>query len=294
MTSDDNLSPSVFEFDFDRSTAQAWDRFADRLAEVVSVMDDGARLSIGPLATDGRARTPYLSFACHADGRVVLTASEAPDAHLMEGNQEEAGALAHAAVDALRDVYGVSHPAFLAPDHLADILTPAPVEEPPRSSPFGEEDLTAVLPASRAELDALLEAELTQLLGHEPVRDDDGDFALRVGSTMVFIRPSNDAQEVLVFSALVHDVEGRSRAMEVLSDLNTDARWVRFLLVRDRVFVSLSLFAHPFVPAHLHQALGIVSVIGDHLDDELAAKLRGRTTFADEGPGAAGPPTEGN
>ena len=76
---------------------------------------------------------------------------------------------------------------------------------------------------------------------------------------MVFVRATTDAQEVLVFSAVVHDVEGRSRAMEVLSDLNTEARFVRFMLIRDRVFVSLSIFAQPLVPAHLHQALRTVS-----------------------------------
>ena len=69
--------------------------------------------------------------------------------------------------------------------------------------------------------------------------------------------------------------------MEVLSDLNSDARYVRFMLIRDRVFVSLSVFARPFVPAHLHQAVKIVSVIADRIDGELAAKLRGRTTFAE-------------
>ena len=131
-----------------------------------------------------------------------------------------------------------------------------------------------------ADLDAAVAAQLTALLGHEPLRDDDGDLALRVGTSMVFLRPSRDAQEVLVFAPLVHDIEGRSRAMEVISDLNTEARFVRFMLIRDRVFVSLSIFAQPFVPAHLHQALRAVSVVSDEIDEHLASKLRGRTTFA--------------
>ena len=100
---------------------------------------------------------------------------------------------------------------------------------------------------------------------------------------MVFVRATSDAQEVLVFSAVVHDVDGRSRAMEVLSDLNTEARFVRFMLIRDRVFVSLSIFGQPFVPAHLHQALRAVSVVSDEIDEHLASKLRGRTTFAGDG-----------
>jgi hypothetical protein len=98
----------------------------------------------------------------------------------------------------------------------------------------------------------------------------------------VFVRCTPDAQEVIVFSPLVHELEGRSRAMEVLSDLNTQARYLRFLLIRDRVYASMSVLAQPFVPAHLHQALAVVSRVADDLDHLLATKLRGRTTFSDE------------
>jgi hypothetical protein len=79
----------------------------------------------------------------------------------------------------------------------------------------------------------------------------------------------------------VHDVEGRSRAAEVLNDLNVEARWVKFQLVRDRVFVTFSVLARPFVPEHLHHAVRILSEIADAIDEELAAKLHGRTTFSD-------------
>ena len=67
----------------------------------------------------------------------------------------------------------------------------------------------------------------------------------------------------------------------MLNDLNVEARWVKFQLVRDRVFVTVSVLARPFVPAHLHQAVQILSEIADGIDDELAAKLTGRTTFTD-------------
>jgi len=35
----------------------------------------------------------------------------------------------------------------------------------------------------------------------------------------------------------------------------------------------------PFVPAHLQQALRVLSRIADGIDDALASKLGGRTTF---------------
>jgi hypothetical protein len=86
---------------------------------------------------------------------------------------------------------------------------------------------------------------------------------------------------VVVFAAVVHDIAGRSRAAEVLNDLNVEARWVKFQLVRDRVFVSLSVLAKPFVPEHLRQAVQIMSQVADGIDEELAAKLNGRTTFSE-------------
>jgi hypothetical protein len=68
----------------------------------------------------------------------------------------------------------------------------------------------------------------------------------------------------------------------VLNDLNVEARWVKFQLVRDRVFVSLSVPAKPFVPAHLRQGVRILSDVADGIDNELAIKLNGRTTFSDQ------------
>ena len=190
----------------------------------------------------------------------------------MEDEQESSDRLSALAVAALRDVYGVQHPVFLAPDQLTEVLR-GPT---PESAPA----------AGRAQqLDALVDQELTRMYGHPPMRDADGDVAIRVGSTMLFLRTSPDGQEVTVFAAVVHDVAGRSRAAEVLNDLNVEARWVKFQLIRDRVFVTFSVLARPFVPEHLQHAVTILSEVADGIDDDLAAKLNGRTTFSEyEGP----------
>jgi hypothetical protein len=209
-------------------------------------------------------------------------------------------------VGALRDVYGVQHPVFLDPDQLAEILRtePSAIEGPGGATPVATGTLLdaeagtrgnglervrpagrgvamiAVLPADRDHLDALVETELGAAFGHPPIRDDEGDIVIRVGSTLVFLRTAADAQDVVLFSAVVHDIAGgRSRATEVLNDLNVESRWVKFQLVRDRVFVITSVPARPFVPAHLHQAVQVMSDVADGVDDELAAKLGGRTTF---------------
>ncbi len=224
---------------------------------------------------------------------VVVLAAECP--------QEESETMAELAVAALRDVFGVQHPVFLAPDQLAEVLQPDAADlsassksedsfagrvlEParvPRSASSVEidpEDLTSTLPDGPAHLNRMVDAELTSMYGHPPYRDNEGDVAIRVGSTMLFLRTSHDGKEVTVFAAVVHDVSGRSRATEVINDLNVESRWVKFQLVRDRVFASMSVLAQPFVPAHLYQAVRVVSDVADGIDEELAAKLDGRTTF---------------
>jgi len=321
----------IDDFDIDRAIAHAWTEFGARLAEVLSMVDESGDLTIGTPTGDGApdSRVRFSSPArdrlrCEAgvaggrnqaeqvaalvaegwerstgDGTapsgVAVVASECP--------QEDSEAMAELAVRALRDVFGVQHPVFLAPDQLAEVLQPdaadlktssksedsfagrvlEPTRVPRRGSSveIDPEDLTSTLPDGPAHLNRMVDDELTSMYGHPPFRDNEGDVAIRVGSTMLFLRTSSDGKEVTVFAAVVHDVTGRSRAAEVINDLNVESRWVKFQLVRDRVFASMSVLAQPFVPAHLHQAVRVVSDVADGIDEDLAAKLDGRTTFAD-------------
>lgn len=304
----------VTDYDLDRSIQDAWDLFTSRLDEVLSVMDDSGVLTIGTLSGQSE-RSPYIRFAAegpastavlhaHASGNDSLDAlhrlsatqldalrrlgwQEQPDPDSSSRDfwitrpQEESASVAATASATLRDVFGVQHPVFLSPDHLAEVLAPhsARLELPPE---YAGDTIVATMPRDRAHLDGLVARELTRVLGHDPIRDTTGDIAIRVGSTMVFVRTTPDARELLLYAALVHDVEGRSRAAELLNDLNVESRYGRFALHRDRVFVTMSVIAQPFVPAHLHEAVRIMSQIADGIDDELASRLRGRTTFTSD------------
>lgn len=308
--------PADFDFDLDRSTEQAWAQFTERLAEVVSVIDDNGSLTIGtPSLRD--EMVPYVRFVQidpddpRDDARIVLQASSnahlGPSSQLTQpqveemtclgwqlpdeeelpndgrlnrtGNPAHEEVLAHGdfwvlssqndcydvaelAVTTLRTIFSVQHPVFLAPDQLAEVLQPQ-----------DDSELDGPVLAQQ------VADELTTMFGHPPFRDEEGDFAIRVGSTMVFIRATSDGEELLLFSVIVHDVDGRSRAVEVLNDLNVQSRYGRFALHQDRVLVTMSLMAKPFVPEHLHRAVRIMSQLSDGIDDELARKLHGRTTF---------------
>jgi hypothetical protein len=318
----------IDDFDLDRSTAQAWAEFQSRLSEVISMIDDSADLTIGTESeSDGPPPFVRLSsprrdmIRCEAASNAALgddfqlstelltemerlgwqpptaggehsSAAEVvtqPTANFwIELPQVESDRISELTVSALRDVYGVQHPIFLAPDQLAEVLQPTP---PPIEGGASirvlevERDLISTMPRDQQHLNDLVDVELAEMYGHQPIRDAEGDVAIRVGSTMLFLRTSQDGQEVVIFAAVVHDVAGRSRAAEVLNDLNVEARWVKFQLIRDRVFVTISVLSRPFVPAHLHQAVRILSEVADGIDNELAAKLDGRTTFSEhDGP----------
>jgi hypothetical protein len=313
----------IDDFDLDRSTAQAWAEFQSRLSEVITLIDDTADLTIGT-ESGGNGPTPFVKLSspqpgmirCEAASNAVLgddfqlsaellsamerlgwqpptvgeeqasaTQSDEPTANLwIELPQVESDRISELAVAALRDVYGVQHPVFLAPDQLAEALQPmqAPVElDSSNELVVGRTGLQSTMPRNQQHLNDLVDAELAEIYGHLPIRDADGDVAIRVGSTMLFLRTSADGQEIVLFAPVVHDIAGRSRAAEVLNDLNVEARWVKFQLIRDRVFVTLSVLSRPFVPAHLRQAVRILSDVADGIDNELAAKLNGRTTFSD-------------
>lgn len=282
----------IEDFDLDTITLRAWDDFTDRLAEVLSVMDATSDLSISVVANRStNEETPIISFSFAEPETVVATLlrAEAPGlpelgweamgdgSFHMQRHQEDTATLADRVTRTMTEVLGAIHPVFLEPDQLADILKPAApsgADGWPLPGVFG-----VVMPTGREQLDNIVDAELTAMFGHPPLRDGAGDVALRVGSTMVFLRSTLDFQELVLFAVLVHDVAGRSRACEVLNDLNTESRYCRFALHRDRVFVQMSVPTRPFVPAHLRQALASISQVADGLDDELAARLQGRTTF---------------
>ncbi|GAA4888813.1 hypothetical protein GCM10025789_01410 [Tessaracoccus lubricantis] len=295
-----------FDFDFDATQQGAWEDFTTRLDEVLSVMDATADLTISVASAkkDGEGaeeELPGIRFSMIEPGVIaayvrgphgVPTAQQAGDLHRLGWDQptvdeqrfhtvvdqEESLALAQLATETLSEVFGVLHPVFLEPDQLAEILKGQTDWVPLTPKPLTR-DQVAVMPANRTELDNLVDHELAKAFGHPPLRNEQGDVAIRVGSTIVFLRSTPDAAELVLFSALVHDVEGRSRACEVLNDLNVEARYGRFALHRDRVFVQVSVAAKPFVPAHLHQALIHLAQIADGIDDALASKLGGRTTF---------------
>lgn len=292
-------------FDIDATTTQAWEAFAQNLSEVLSVMDDSQDLTISAARGMVAGEAPAIRF--HAESTAVTARilrgfsvpGEAdpadsehdvllelgwsgPDEHdssyHAECDQEETEPLAALTSATMQEVFDVIHPVFLEPDHLQDILRGTESWQAHPVTELSAEDV-AHMPSDREDLDRVVDQYLERLFGHRALRNPDGEVAIRAGSTMLFLRSTPDAQELVVFAPLVHDVAGRSRACEVLNDLNVEARYARFALHKDRVYVQMSVNARPFVPVHLAHALRVVAHVADGIDDELATKLGGHTTF---------------
>ena len=218
----------IDDFDLDRSTAQAWAEFQSRLSEVISMIDDSADLTIGT-ESEGSGPPPFVKLSnprpgvirCEAASNAVLgddfqlsaellarmerqgwqpptadgvEASTAqvtkPTANFwIELPQVESDRMSELAVSALRDVYGVQHPVFLAPDQLAEVLqpTPPPIEGGPSVKVLQVEsaDFMPTMPRDQQHLNDLVDAELAEMYGHRPFRDAEGDVAIRVGSANV-------------------------------------------------------------------------------------------------------------
>ncbi|HMR48493.1 MAG TPA: YbjN domain-containing protein [Arachnia sp.] len=278
----------LHDFDFDETTRQAWKDFSGRLDEVLSVMDASSDLTLSVTGypergvrfsyRKGSVRALLLSGGLEEPWESLgwLPADGTHPSYHATRSQEETTGLATLATRTLAGPLGVLHPVFLESDQLAEVLR----GKADWANPDTERTVLGVMPRSQGELDRLVDAELDDLFGRQALRDAQGDVALRVGSAMVFLRSAPDLQELVVFSPLVHDVSGRSRACEVLNDLNVESRYGRFALHRDRVFVQLSVPANPFVAAHLRHALRVIAHIADGIDDELAGRLGGRTTFS--------------
>ncbi|MDR0487961.1 MAG: YbjN domain-containing protein [Propionibacteriaceae bacterium] len=288
------------EFNFDHSVDQAWRRFGIRLSGVLSMMDETEPLLLQPC--DPGDTQWYIRFTQEAKGWVeayvplILDGQPLSDEQvatlddlgwkknekgfLLKYSQDLTVELADAANEVLRKVFHLEHPVFIHPSVLEEVLTEPAVEEEPNLP--AREETAAFAYLSFIELTVGVREELTRIFGTPPMRDQDGDYAVRVGSTMIFVRITPDSQEIRLFSMIVHDIAGRSRAAEVLNDVNAHTRWVRFSLVRDKIIAALSLYATPFVPAHLRQAITEIATVADGVDDLLADSLHGKTTFPDE------------
>jgi len=300
-----SLSKSA-SVDLDRVTTKAWHQFRRELADRIADLGPGQVLEVVVEAAVDETEAggaPYLQF-CGGEEDIVLGevsgnrylhAAHRLDKqarrrlgqigwarprpkhgvfnYCAEVDQSHADQLAVMAVTALREVFGVTHPAFLVGDVRIgddpDLPHAVTVELPDES--------LATTPVGREHLDQLVDQALVPFLGQVPNRDDDGDIPVVSGTAVVFVRTLPHAPLIRIWAVVTVEVSDPDRAKFEVEVLNRDRSFAKFVLVDDRIVVQVHLLASPFVPEHLRATLAMMCELVDEVDDDLAVRVSGRS-----------------
>jgi hypothetical protein len=194
---------------------------------------------------------------------------------------------ARMAVRALTEVFEIPHPGYLmykafdkkqrtilVPTLGLKREKPAPPPEKPRED--------TVVELRKLVLKAIREASGNPKLQCAA----DGELALRFGSAAVYVRVLEAPPFVRMFSPVLEDVEADDRLLGRLNELNRDTRFARFLVVEERVVVSVDVPATPFVAEHVAEACLQVGSLADEIGGTLQKEFGGRRAFeeAPKGP----------
>ena len=299
----------------DRAAAEAWVRFQARLGDRLADMEDGDVLVVEAMVgdEDEPGAAPFVQFVAWGDemlrgevasNQVLMVAREldgdgeraiqelgygAPTHRVDEpadlGSlnyyvdlpQAEADRLAVMSVRALRDVFGVPHPALLGGE-LAEEPT---VPEEPAAADRADEPVAAYPHGGHEALSELVDRALFSYFGHEPRHDDDGDIAVELSSTVLFVRVHQTVPVVELFACVATDVQDLERAAFEVSVLNRDVRFVKFRVVGDSIMADLQLPAWPFAPDHLRAMLALMTDSIEQVATDLVERVSGHHVLGD-------------
>jgi hypothetical protein len=225
--------------------------------------------------------------------------------------QDQAPRVAAVLTRTLRDVYSAPHPAFLLYTVESESVAEGEAgaaPTPPAVPPLGparllsthEDDETAGLP-SQAELSVLdlpeqVATVLAALLKTTPESlpvDNDGDFGIRSGSAMVFVRVREDPPLVDVFSPVLTEVQTTQTLFARLSELTARLPIGRLYCANNTVWASVPVIGRNFQAAHLMLAVQVMTGLADELDDRLHGEFGGKRFFVDADRAAAADATPG-
>lgn len=301
------------EFEVDRAAASAWREFQARLADRLAAMEEDDMMVVEAMVGEEpeAGAAPYVQFSAFGDGMLrgevasnhvlderwelgapsvralgelgyaapTYAADEEPDDgslnHYVDVAQAEADRLAVMATRALRDVFGVPHPALLSGD-VVDETTAVEGAAHERA----DEPVAAFPHGGHEELTAMVDRALTPYFGHEPRHDADGDIPVTAGLGLLFVRVLDELPVVELFGCVVTDVTDLDAARREIAILNRDVRFAKFRLSGDSIMVDLQLPAWPFVPEHLRAMVAMLTDMIAGIEDDLVERVEGRSVLA--------------
>lgn len=117
-------------------------------------------------------------------------------------------------------------------------------------------------------------------LGMQP----DGEIALRLGNQPVWVRVLHDQGAVLVYSALVADVDGDASLLEWINRLNAAMAWVRFAWRAGVVHAELWLADGAADAVSLQRALRLFADVTQGVGHWLQRRCGGGSIPGDDSP----------
>lgn len=205
----------------------------------------------------------------------------------LDRERSRADEVAELAVRALRDVYGCAHPAFLRVEGdfvPTGIAAPAaPPFEGGGTSGSDESTIERIAredriehPRSHDELVALVTETLASLYDGTVEPDGDGDFPIRFGRSVLYVRVWESEPSVELYAELVDGVQDTAAARREANVFNRDVVlgtcWVRDGVVRFRHV----LCAMPFSSEHLRQVLARIGSDLDERAEDMAERVGGQ------------------
>ncbi|MCU0483009.1 MAG: YbjN domain-containing protein [Chloroflexi bacterium] len=192
--------------------------------------------------------------------------------------------IAGLAGETLRAVYDIGTPAELRSRHAA-------FEGPDPSPPSLGIEADVPGPSSRSrgrtstrpaqQMRRQVERALASWLGVPRVRPDpDGDYPIRAGSAMCYVRLlAGVPPAVSVFSPILADVRVTPDLRAAIDEINARIRYGRVFTSGRAVVVALELPAIELTPEHIAFACVELGALADHLDSVLHGRFGGQVAF---------------
>lgn len=194
------------------------------------------------------------------------------------------GEVARVAVVTLRDVYGIDEPARLRYVYQSfgrgDVgrldlgIDPAPA---PRSPGPSRRRAGRAAEELRPTIERALKRWLRQ---DELVRDEDGDYPVRLGSALMYVRLADGVPPVVrIFSLVLRDVPESPALLEALNSANARIRLGRAFWAGGNVYIACELVATGITADQVAIACTELANLADHLDDGFHGRFGGALMF---------------
>ena len=192
--------------------------------------------------------------------------------------------VARLAIDTLTQVFDVGHPGRVRYEAYTNegtaILLPSLGERATHHDLLSEDELR---PASTAvEVAAQVLAVLREASGNPNLQpDDDGEMAVRFGSSAVFFQVFGDPPIVRAYSPALTQVPLDPKVAIALNELNSSTAFTKWLAVDDMIVAAIDLFGDPLVDRHVVHACEVLGSTADDVDDQLQQQFGGKTFFGE-------------